>query len=300
MPGIDNIIQDKLNRLESVPNALYGQVEKEQVKLLNQALKQIDLLARSGDGKVLLNAKNLAIIENIGNTMQATMFEGDYVKSVIEFSKEFDQQKVINKDYFDKAFGTFEDKALFDLTFDTAKKRAISQLASGAIAERFIEPLKEALTTNAASGATVTDITKFMFEYMTGRKGVDVKDGRLLGWIKQTASDNFAFADREYSNIIAEDLGVEWFRYAGGLIPTTRCFCEARNGKIFHKSEIAEWGTKPSLWAKNPDFDCKGGGMILGTNAQNIFTFLGGYGCQHVLLALPESSIPTEILSRIK
>jgi len=138
-----------------------------------------------------------------------------------------------------------------------------------------------------------------MFEYMTGRKGVDVKDGRLLGWIKQTASDNFAFADREYSNIIAEDLGVEWFRYAGGIIPTTRCFCEARNGNIYHKSEIAEWGTKPSLWVKNPDFDCKGGGMISGTNAQNIFTYLGGYTCRHSLLALPESAVPSEVKARL-
>ena len=36
------------------------------------------------------------------------------------------------------------------------------------------------------------------------------------------------------------------------------------------------------------------------TNETNIFTYLGGFGCLHSLIALPESSIPQEVLNRVK
>jgi hypothetical protein len=282
-------IQSKLQRLDSVPESLYTKIEKEQLKLLETLLKEIDLL-KTVNGKLVFDAKNLQLIDQIAETMQRTMFESGYVDAVRDFAKEFDTQKDLNAKIFQDKFGMATDKELFDLVVQTGKIRAINRLSGGAIAERFIEPLKDALIRSAASGATMTNVVRDMYEYM---KGDGTNEGKLLNWVKQTASDYFSFADREYTKILSDELGIEYWTYTGGLIPTSRCFCVEREGNIYHKTEFEEWGRNPEFWNKT-DKGCKGGGRIADTNEENIFTYLGGYNCRHSIIPMDESEVPEE------
>ena len=82
---------------------------------------------------------------------------------------------------------------------------------------------------------------------------------------------NFAFdlysqIDRATSDTIRADLGFVFAIYEGGLIETSRIFCEEHNGNVYHISEIKDFNPTE---AKPPNY--------------NPITDLGGYGCRHHL-----------------
>lgn len=85
---------------------------------------------------------------------------------------------------------------------------------------------------------------------------------------------------------------MEFFKYQGRPIDTTREFCRARSGKFFHRKEIEEWGRSASEkpWK----------GMNKCTNAVNIFLLLGGMKCRHVLIPVRQGVVPSEDLERMR
>lgn len=95
----------------------------------------------------------------------------------------------------------------------------------------------------------------------------------------------------------ADDIGAEFFLYQGRNIKTTRPFCKDRAGRYWHRKEIEEWGesAKDNPWS----------GMVDGTNAENIWIYLGGwYGdersCRHVLVPVSIDAVPQEDISRMR
>lgn len=80
---------------------------------------------------------------------------------------------------------------------------------------------------------------------------------------------NFAFdlysqIDRATSDVIRNDLGFVFAIYEGGLIETSRIFCEEHDGNIYHISEIKKFNPKE---AKPPNY--------------NPITDAGGFSCRH-------------------
>lgn len=101
----------------------------------------------------------------------------------------------------------------------------------------------------------------------------------------KTAGDDFARADRQLQAVGGKELGLQAALYQGGIIASTRAFCEVRNGRVFLESEIARFGTakdayggytnkKEGLFAGKPDpYDPK--------------TDCGGYNCRHTWHYIP-------------
>lgn len=90
--------------------------------------------------------------------------------------------------------------------------------------------------------------------------------GALEKHHKNFAFDLYSQIDRATSDVIRNDLGFEFAIYEGGIIETSRIFCEEHDGKIYHISEIKKFNPKE---AKPPNY--------------NPITDLGGYGCRHHL-----------------
>lgn len=61
----------------------------------------------------------------------------------------------------------------------------------------------------------------------------------------------------------SEDLGLEYFLYAGGLIKTSRQFCIERAGKIFSIAEAKTWDNEQDL---------------------PVIPYLGGWNCRHTMV----------------
>jgi hypothetical protein len=159
------------------------------------------------------------------------------------------------------------------------------------IDEAVLNPVFETLLTGIETKASYSDLLVSVTDSIVGTPNYD---GRLLAYSRQLVTDTIGTTDRAFTEIIAADLGLEWYRYTGGLMDTTRCFCEKRNGKWYHKKEIESWGNKENLGECNTG---KGwAGMNRATDSSTIFAYAGGYNCQHSILPVSEASVPIETL----
>ena len=88
--------------------------------------------------------------------------------------------------------------------------------------------------------------------------------GALEKHHRNFAFDLYSQIDRATSDVIRNDLGFVFAIYEGGLIETSRIFCEEHDGNIYHISEIKDFNPTE---AKPPNY--------------NPFTDAGGYNCRH-------------------
>ena len=84
--------------------------------------------------------------------------------------------------------------------------------------------------------------------------------------------DLYSQLDRATGKIYAQEIGLQFAIYEGGIIETSREFCKEHNGNVYHISEIEKFNPKT---AKQPNY--------------NPVTDLGGYGCRHHLNWIPQS-----------
>jgi hypothetical protein len=82
-------------------------------------------------------------------------------------------------------------------------------------------------------------------------------------------SDIYSQYQRLGANEVRKDIGLRFAIYQGGLIESSRPFCEKRNGEVFHEDEVKSW--------VNLEFEGKP------ETGYNPITDLGGYNCRHRL-----------------
>jgi hypothetical protein len=134
--------------------------------------------------------------------------------------------------------------------------------------------LKQYLLTSIASGQSVKQFETGLKVLVSGNAEVD---GALVNYWRQYAYDTHARI-REVNNIhFADELGLQWFIYQGGIISTSRAFCVKKNGKVFSKEEAQR------DWPKDTDL----------INKANKATYKplidrGRNNCRHFLMWISE------------
>ncbi len=288
---LEETIQERLDRIDKVPDRLITKtIESERQILRNITDLMADLDTK--DNQILTNEKNLAKIEEISSRLRTAISGGAdlppsiYMQAVKKFSNEFQVQASLQDDYFKQTLKNYGKKEVYDQTMRNAQRRAIQKLDIASVNKQLINPVKGMLNTAVTEGMTMPEATRNINNVVSGAPG---KDGALTGHVKQIAHDSFSTADREYSKVVADDNGIQFFRYLGGRIADTRPFCMQRNGKYYHRKEIRQWGAL-SNWK----------GRHRNTSPSTIFTLLGGYNCRHSLVAVPTSAVPNSVISRVE
>lgn len=275
-----SIIKEKQARLESVPDAFLSQVQKAEKKAFSELLKILGTLKTDGDG--ILLPGQLGKIEEIANVLKNTFFQGEYIEAVQKFAGEFYKQKELTQAYY-KVFGSFTDSELYEQTFKASLNNAIDLLNGNSVDQQLVNPVKKILTQSLTTKTDYSSMIKTLSETIQGVEG----SGTLSQYLGLVARDSFAVTDRTYTQIINEDIGYEWYLYAGGLLKTSRPFCVEKEGGYFHISEIQSWVSED--WeGKNPD-----------TTEGTIMVLVGGYQCIHSLLPVPTDEVPQVDLDRI-
>lgn len=293
---LEEILQEKESRLQSVPDELATKAELVQKDLIKQLIRQLDSLERE-DGKIKISTRNIAKIQTIAEDLSKFLFDKtEYSLALKSFAGEFNIQAALSGDYLKLIQGDFQDKEIYKANLQLSQKLTIELLTKSGINQALINPLKEILQSSVTSGSSFGDAISTLTDFIIGTK---VKDGTLLSHIKQIAYDGFAFSDRNYLKLVTQDLGYEFYQYFGGLLKDSRCFCVQRAGKIFHTREIEYWGETPSLWDKKAGCS-HGGGMVLETTSSTIWTYAGGYNCQHSIVPVAYSSVPKQVIDRAK
>lgn len=281
--SLEEIILEKEQRLEDIPNAFLSSVDKLQKDILKTILKYVGQLEKVGD-KIKVSAKNFEISAAIVEELKKIVVGEDYVKAVTSFAKQFDTQAEMSDAYFKQEFKGFQTSELADAVLQNAKTNAVAALIDTTPKTKFIEPLKQLLDQQISTGAGWGEMVDNITTYAIGDKDVD---GKLLQYSKQIAHDTFAVADRTYTNAVATELDIEFYQYFGGIIRDSREFCKVRHGKFYHYKEIEAWGELGDWAGKMPN-----------TNSQTIFILAGGFNCRHSILPRSIFSVPRDVIKR--
>lgn len=287
------ILAEKNQRIEDIPEAFQSSVEKLQRKIYNRITELIGEL-ETIDGKIVMSEANLLRVQNINDELKRVLNSREYIEAVRKFTDEFDTQKALNDRYLKKAFGSdFTEVGIANQLVKNSKNNAFELLAGAQAEQNFIAPIRTQLENAVASGASFKDTISGIRESV---EGTEETDGRLLRYSKQVTWDAFAVSDRSYTNAVADDLEVEWFRYSGGLVKDSRCFCEERDKQYFHYKEVEAWGRMEDLGQCNTGDGWQG--MMVGTNESTIFIVAGGYNCKHTISPVSITIVPRDVILR--
>lgn len=294
MATFTELVKEKIEILDNSPERFTTNVEKAQLQIWKQIEKQFDKLDTK-DGIVLQTSKNMRVIRVILKELNSIASEGEYMKSVESFLKEFDQAAKVSVQLQKTIEKSFKPSEFAQTVQDAYKETAIEQLFSNPLSNT-ATTLRANLVSSIASKSTFTETIKSAREIIVG--GPDT-DGRMLANIKTVATTSIAVSDSAYSAVLYEQMGNEWFRYVGGDIDTTRPFCRARDGKYFHRKEIEAWGNGEDAGdVGGIKDDGTWDGEIEGTDSRTIFSYRGGWNCRHAIIAVPINSVPKEVIDR--
>lgn len=285
MAELQELLQQRYNRLETIPEAFATAADKQQQMLMANLTRAMTTMETSG-GKLVLNEQNIErMTEIVNGLIDQDLMRGEYGEALRDYLQEFEIQGDIN----DQMFAAIVDDLTLDsnwrLTIQAAQRTTLANLGINGLNVQLAEPLRQQLMTSMTNGATIDEATKALQVFIEGN---DEVLPRLTRHARQVAFDAFAFSDRTYSHTVSTGLGFEWYRYQGGLIKDSREFCIERVGKIYHKSEIEAWANL--RWR----------GKTQNTNQDSIYSYLGGYNCQHGLTPIIEEDVPESVKARIQ
>lgn len=280
--ALADILAAKDRNLARVPDAFADRMVLAQREMLAEVTALLGALDREGS-TIMVTRSNLIKANEITNILSQLFKGGEYFKAVEKLADEFDQQAALTDKYFDFAEPDFSVPPIADEIFLTRKAGAIDLLLGDGVSANVSIPVRRELVNAVTSGASYTDTLRSLRNLI---EGTPDRDGVLSRWSRLIVSDTFAMTDRSYTATIGEELGYEWFLYAGGIIDTTRPFCKEHNGRYYHRKEIEKWPSDP--WQ----------GMMYGTNEKTVFITAGGYNCQHSIMPVSVFVVPKPDIDR--
>jgi hypothetical protein len=247
---LDDKIKENIELSDRIIKSLNGLIYNSVL----ESLTEVDIK----DGKVVYNEKSINIIQSIGqkvgkitgslNRLANVLFNG--IKEVLDITG------------VDMAKYATDDKYNSDNVLNKVKSHAATTIK-----------------TRADLSLIYGDVKQTAIAYLSRPEGTDLVQLRDL--LKSKVVDNdiankyfgrwthdiYFQYQRAGANELRKDLGLKYGIYQGGLIETSRPFCEERNNKVFSIDEIMSW--------ENLDFKGKS------ESGYNPIIDLGGYNCRH-------------------
>ncbi len=297
--SLEEIIAEKINRINSIPDNLITSVERAQRDLYTKVLELLSSLEKDGD-TILKSNKNLALIDQIISDLRSDLEnkDGAYYESIKKFTDEIKVQQGLTDSYFTHIFGETTVTPFAQEVAILTRKKAANLLLNTTVSNLLEgeQGVKDQITNAIISGSSYKETVTALRDIVIGN---DKKDGALQSHVKQIAHDSFAIADRTYTQVISDEIGAEWFKYRGSEIPTSRPFCKERHQKYFHKKEIEAWGNgEKTLGFQTPDKTGHWSGEIEGTGPKTIFNYCGGWNCRHSLGPVSIEMVPKDQVQR--
>lgn len=278
-------LAERIESLIIASNEVYAKaikrVQNELYDNLVLRLKNLELQ----DGYIKQNSYNRKILREAQAEFDLTISISSYQSSLEKHLSVIPKINELNSLYFQTIQSAFTANKNFikSLQSQTIKNVNSLILQDGLRAQIQI-PLNQLLEQNVSSGGSFNGMLKQLGDFVKGNEEIE---GRLLKYTKTYLSDILFQYARSFQESVTSDLGLEWYRYSGGLVDRSREFCTERNGHFFHRSEIESWASL-SWKGKDPL-----------TTKSSIFIVLGGFNCRHELIPVSTSIVPEEDLSRI-
>lgn len=291
------------------PNDLAREIEKSVndfnsaiPKIQRQILIDIEELIKNLDvknGNLKVNVRNLKIVGSVKSKIESLILKNKgYKERLKDFIKSFDTITLAQNRYFESLSKEYTPPKLLKEIRQQAKEATYESLTKAGISQSISKPIQDILKVNITSGARYTDLVTNLRDFITTNK---LGNGVLESHVKQITTDTLNTYARTYSDIVTNDLNLNWHQYTGAIIETSRPFCVAMHKKrYFHKSEI------PDLLKGNfPEFKEADGkinprndlpyGLKNETTPENFLTLAGGHQCAHIPTPVSDLAVPESL-----
>lgn len=298
-----NAILKEIKKAVSKFNRNIPKAQRDMFDAMSEEITRLDLY---DDGRVRTTAKNLSILASIKNKMLRVIVTPEYRQSVKEFIQSFNDITKLQNAYWVEQEASFKPRKILTALRKQAITDTVSKLTESGIGVNVGERITEMLKASITTGGSYKKLTASLRDGLLNTE----QKGYLDRYAKGTTIDALNQYSRQYNNIIASDLGYEWYKYSNTDIETTRPFCDAMTDQpYFHVSEIPRilrcenlYYTKDGVKTKVPVKPKTNlwSGAIPGTNAETFFVNAGGYNCGHSVRPVAERQVPVEIVERVK
>ena len=265
-------------------------IPKLQTLLYRELINEIKRLDTNGD-KLKVSVKNLSVLTSIKNKLNRLILNPEYKAEIKDFAAAFNSVYKLQFEYWKDIEKTFKPKPLLKAIRNQAITDTVTQLTTQGISANVSDAIIGILRTNITSGGSYNDLAEQLRQSLTN---TPESKGILDRYVKTVAKDSINQFNRQYTQIVSNDLGYEWYRYMNSDIETTRCFCDKMTDKdFFHISEVPT-----ILKGMGCDIYKKTGlpyGMIDGTNAENFFVRAGGRNCGHNINPVAKLQVPKAV-----
>ena len=268
---IIRIIEKKDRTISTINNDLFESLDPTQ-QVIFEAVKKHIAKMKTQDGKIVFDESNTDMVNEVDQIIANAIKRSKYPAAVSNYLSDWDTINDFNFKVH-RDVNELSKKELEDLINPIQKQmteQTLTGLTGSGVNTNFIEPVRQGIFQNVVAGSSITDLEKYLTTYILGNPNVD---GLLSRYVKQVSRDALNQYDGQVNAKIAEDFGLDAFRYVGSLIDDSRPQCRRWvNMRVIQKSDLES----QINWSVS-----NGTGMIPGTNAENFAVYRGGYNCRH-------------------
>jgi hypothetical protein len=290
--------QKIIKHMEDSVNDFQKGIPEIEKAIYEDLLGQVKDLQVQG-GKILSSVQNLKLINSIANKLDRLLITNGYKDSVKEFLTSFNIVETLQKQYFADFNLKFKPSKTLPIIKEMAIDTTLNDLLGQGLQVNIVDSIKSILQDNVTSGGSYASLNNQLRASITG---TDQTDGILQRYSRTITTDSINQYSAQYHEALAMDLNMNWGRYVGSNLTTTREFCEYLTKKEWvHKSEL------PTIIEGVIDgHECKLSkttglplGMKEGTNADNFKVRRGGWNCGHQFFWVPDVVVPEAVKARI-
>ncbi len=288
---ISQIFDSMQNSIDSVEKSIPS-IEKAIFDELSVEVSKLETV----NGNIKTSVSNLKQVQKVKSKLNSIILNDNYKQDVNTYLNSFNDTKTLIDSYFSTIVSDFNGKSeLFKAILSNSVEVTTESLLGAGVSNDIITPISDYLSKSVTSGSNLTELIQNLKIKIIG----DSENlGYLMKNVKQIATDSLNQYSANYIKTVSDDLGLKWFKYQGGKKSSSRCFCLERVDKYWYISEVQHWGETPSLWNTCKTKLHKGGGRINGTDATTIFTYRGGWQCNHQIIPVSERNVPKKDLDR--
>ena len=270
----DNVIEiiRKQDRTVSAANqTFFDSLPATEQRIFAAVSKHVQKFSSDGE-KFVFDDGNVLLTNQVERIILDALQSSKYPSDVNGFLRNFETLKQYNFDIH-RDVNDLSEKELSDLINPIQRgtvEQTLQSLTGSGVSTNFIEPIRTGIYQNIVAGSTKADLEAYLRRYILGNPDVD---GLLSRYVKQVSRDALNQFDGQVNAKIANEFGLDAFRYVGSLIEDSRPQCRrwVAMGVIQTKdlpTEIA--------W-----MNANGTGAIPGTSPDTFSIYRGGYNCRH-------------------
>jgi len=227
----------------------------------------------SSDGeRFVFDDGNVLLTNQVERIILDAIQVSTYPKNVNEFLRNFERLKQFNFDIHQNV-NDLSPEQLRELVNPIQRatvEQTLQSLTGSGVSSNFIEPVRTGIYQNIVAGSTKSDLEAYLRRYILGTPEVD---GLFSRYVKQVSRDALNQFDGQVNAKIANEFGLDAYRYVGSLIEDSRPQCR-------------RWVAMGVIQTKDlPDeiawMNANGTGAIPGTSPETFSIYRGGYNCRH-------------------